>query len=69
MRLVITGTYPERPYLFEHRAWFVPYACGFYAAYYGAVTITRDEAIADPARWIALGQPWLYEVPSVSDRG
>ena len=24
---------PERPWLFDHSPWFVPYVCGFYAAY------------------------------------
>lgn len=51
---------PERPFLFEHTAWFVPYVCGFYARYYAGVDITRAEADADPHRWLRLGQPWLY---------
>lgn len=50
---------PERPWLFEHSPWFLPYVCGFYAAYYGHEEITREEADADPDRWLALGQPWL----------
>lgn len=51
---------PEVPYLWKHSAWFVPYACGFYAHYYGQRDITRAEADAEPDRWLALGQPWLY---------
>jgi hypothetical protein len=52
---------PERPWLFEHTPWFIPYVCGFYAWYYGAMDITRDEAIANPDRYLRLGQPWRYE--------
>lgn len=52
---------PERPFLFKHSAWFVPYVCGFYAHYYGGVSITREEAEAEPDRWLRMGQPWLYE--------
>jgi hypothetical protein len=44
----------ERPWLFDHSEWFVPYVCGFYASYYGGFEITRVEADADPARWLAL---------------
>jgi 5-methylcytosine-specific restriction endonuclease McrA len=53
---------PERPWLFEHSAWMVHYVCGFYAYYYGQQQITRVEAIEEPDRWLALGQPWRYEV-------
>jgi hypothetical protein len=49
---------PERPWLSSTRRWFLPYVCGFYASYYGGVQITRGEAEAEPARWLALGQPW-----------
>jgi len=49
---------PERPYLWEHARWFVPYVCGFYAWYYGHEDITRAEAEARPDYWLALGQPW-----------
>lgn len=51
---------PEVPYLWKHSAWFVPYVCGFYAHYYGRIDITREQADADPDRWLAMGQPWLY---------
>ena len=51
---------PERPWLFAHTEWFVPYVCGFYAAYYGNEDITREQADADPHRYLAMGQPWLY---------
>ena len=50
---------PERPWLFAHSAWFIPYVCGFYASFYGGQEITREEAEADPERWLRLGQPWL----------
>ena len=52
---------PEVPYLWPHSEWFKPYVCGFYAAFYGNRDITREEAMADPDRWLKLGQPWLYE--------
>jgi hypothetical protein len=48
----------ERAWLFDHSPWFIPYVCGFYASYYGGVDITREEAVADPERWLVLGQPW-----------
>lgn len=51
---------PERPYLFEHTAWFKPYVAGFYAWYHGGREISRAEAEAELDRWLALGQPWLY---------
>ncbi len=53
---------PERPWLFEHSPWFVPYVCGFYAWYYGGADITREEADAHPSLWLALGQPWRAEL-------
>jgi hypothetical protein len=53
---------PERPWLFEHSAWFKPYVAGFYASYYGGMYITRAEAEADIERYLAMGQPFLYEV-------
>lgn len=52
---------PERPWLFAHSDWFIPYVCGFYAWYYGQLEITREQAIAEPDRWLQLGQPWRYE--------
>jgi hypothetical protein len=51
---------PEQPYLWPHTPWFIPYVCGFYAHYYGKQDITRAQAIADPERWLRLGQPWLF---------
>lgn len=51
---------PERAWLFPHSGWFRPYVCGFYAHYYGNESITREQAEADPDRWLRLGQPWLY---------
>jgi hypothetical protein len=49
---------PDRPWLFEHTAWYVPYVCGFYAWHYGGLVITREQAEREPERWLALGQPW-----------
>lgn len=59
---------PEQPYLWPHSDWFVPYACGFYALYYGGRHITRAEADAEPERWLAMGQPWLYPREAVEPR-
>lgn len=53
---------PEQAYLHPHTPWFVPYVCGFYAATIGDMEITREEADADPDRYLAMGQPWLYPV-------
>lgn len=55
---------PERPWLFSHSEWFRPYVCGFYAAYYLRLDITREEALANPDRYLRAGQPWLYEEAS-----
>jgi len=49
---------PERPWLFEHSEWFLPYVCGFYASYYGGEEITRAQAIIEPEKYLAMGQPW-----------
>jgi hypothetical protein len=51
---------PEQPYLWPHTPWFIPYACGFYAHYHAGLTITRQEADADPLKYLRMGQPWLY---------
>lgn len=52
---------PERPWLWGHSRWFVPYVAGFYAWYYGDEEISRAEAERQPDRYLALGQPWRYE--------
>jgi 5-methylcytosine-specific restriction endonuclease McrA len=52
----------ERPYILAHSEWFVPYVCGWYAHYYGQLSVTREEVLADPARFLAMGQPHLHEV-------
>lgn len=54
---------PERPWLLDHSPWFIPFVCGFYAHYYAGTDITREEAAADPDRWLALGQPWREVTP------
>lgn len=51
----------ERPWILAHSAWFIPYVCGFYAHYHGNQSITREEAMAEPALFLAMGQPQLYE--------
>lgn len=51
---------PEQPYLWPHSPWFVPYVCGFYAAYFGKEEITRAQADAEPEKYLRMGQPWLY---------
>lgn len=49
---------PERPWLWEHSAWFKVYAAGFYARYYGGFDVTRVEADARLNELLELGQPW-----------
>ena len=49
---------PDRPYLWEHTAWFKVYAAGLYA-FQNGIEITRAEAQCDLQRYLALGQPWL----------
>lgn len=59
--LVIQGrVIPERPWLFPHTLWIVPFVCGFYASFYGGEQITRADAEADPEKYLEMGQPWLY---------
>ena len=43
-----------RPWLFAHSDWFIPYVCGFYASFYGGRQITREQATAQPDRWLRL---------------
>ena len=50
---------PERLFMFHHSDWFIPYVCGYYAHAAG-LSITREQALEDPARFLALGQPWLH---------
>lgn len=49
---------PERPYLWEHKDWFKPYAAGFYAAERG-IFLRRAQVEANLERYLRLGQPWL----------
>ena len=59
--LTVQGTViPERPYLFEHSAWFKPYVAGFYAWQHGR-ELSRAEIEATLDHWLLLGQPWLAE--------
>jgi hypothetical protein len=51
---------PDRPFLFEHTAWFKPYVAGFYAHYYGGFDISRETAEANMDHFLAMGQPHLY---------
>ena len=37
---------PDQPYIFEHSAWFKPYAAGFYAKKYLGLDLNREEACA-----------------------
>ena len=53
---------PERPWLFDHTPWFVPYVCGFYAAHYAGIDITRTVAERHAGLWLAIGQPWRAEM-------
>lgn len=57
---------PQRPWLFAHTSWFVPYVCGFYAFYYAGLEITREQATVQTETWLALGQPWLFEGGAVA---
>lgn len=50
---------PRRPYLWEHKDWFKPYAAGFYAYWHGGLEVGRDETEARLDEFLRLGQPWL----------
>ena len=45
----------ERPWTLDESSWFVPYACGLSAHHFGGLEISRAQADAEPARWLALG--------------
>lgn len=55
------GVIPERQWLFEHSGWMKPYVAGFYAFWFERLDVTREEVEGDLDRFLALGQPWLYE--------
>lgn len=70
MRRKSNGEYPEnwpeiaqavmeRPWLFEHSAWFRPYAAGYYAFTILGLDLSRDEVESRLDELLALGQPWL----------
>ena len=44
----------ERPWIFEHSAWFKIYAAGYYAHVYLELELTRDEAAARLEELLAL---------------
>ena len=48
----------ERPWLFEHSAWFRPYAAGYYAWVLLGQDLARDEIEARLDELLAMGQPW-----------
>lgn len=56
---------PDRPWLFAHSRWFVPYVGGFYAAFYGTAEVTREAVEANPIHFLRLGQPWREDFPEV----
>jgi hypothetical protein len=45
---------PEQPYMLEHSEWFKPYVAGFYAKKYEGRDITREQAIEEMDRLLAL---------------
>ena len=45
---------PHQPYMLEHSAWFKPYVAGFYANKYEGRDITREQALAEMDRLLAL---------------
>lgn len=46
----------EPPRLAEDAAWCTPYLCGFFAARYGRLEITREHALAQPELYLAMGR-------------
>lgn len=51
---------PEQEYLHEHSPWFRVYVAGYYAAQRGLI-LARPQVEADVERFLAMGQPHLYE--------
>ena len=45
---------PHQPYMLEHSDWFKPYVAAFYAKKYENRDLTREEAVADQERLLAL---------------
>lgn len=45
---------PHQPYMLEHSDWFKPYVAAFYAFKYEGRDITREEAVANLDRLLAL---------------
>jgi 5-methylcytosine-specific restriction endonuclease McrA len=54
---------PERPYLWEHSAWFKPYVAGFYAHYHHGVDLSRAKIESNLDHWLCVGQPWRAPAP------
>ena len=50
---------PERPWMFEHTAWFKPYVAGFYA-WQNGINASRSQIESCLTSYLALGQPHLY---------
>lgn len=48
----------ERPWLFEHSAWFRPYVAGYYAYHLLGEDLSREEVEARMEALLAAGQPW-----------
>lgn len=48
----------ERPWLFEHSAWFRPYVAGYYAYHLLGEDLGREEVEARMEALLAAGQPW-----------
>lgn len=45
---------PQQPYMLEHSDWFKPYVAAFYAKKYEGRDITREQAVAEMDRLLAL---------------
>lgn len=56
---------PERPWLFAHSEWALPYVGGFYAFWFADREEPRERVLALPRFFLAVGQPWLY--PDLAD--
>lgn len=52
---------PGRPWLFAHSAWFRPYVAGYYAYVFGGLELTRADVERAFDKYLAMGQPWLYD--------
>ena len=54
----------DRPFMWEHTAWFKPYVAGYYAFVNLGESLSREEVEARLDELLLVGQPWLEPLDS-----